>query len=683
MNKHFDDGHTVVELVSVTEARFLATEILSALGVDAGALSAAEEQLLHVLARRRLLLVLDNCEHILEPVADLAHRLLSRCDTVTLLATSREVLSVPGETVWTAPGLSLPGALAVDPGDLEGSDAATLFVTRARTAQPGFGATAANAAHIAAICRRLDGLPLALELAAARVRVLGVAEIAERLDDRFRLLTGGPRASPARHQTLRAAMEWSFELLAPPDRQLLARLGAFPQSFDLAAATAVAGDAEDQLDVLDRLARLVDKSLVVPEGAAATARYRLLETVRQYAIEVLDATGDEAEARRRHRQHFVGWIERDFQPGGNLRSDWLRGLDAERENCYAALAAAVDAGDWESVSVLVGGCYGLWFWWAAVPEILERIDPKNLRCANASVLVEAHLGVFWAGFVTGRLDWESAVEIFRRALTIADEAGGAWEQGWLRYLLGYAARSQGDMTGARVWQEGAAERFTGAAIPTSGGGRWVDTTFGVWPHYELGWIDMTEDAVASALEHFRHVGLVDGTPGSELLEVHVRASLALAEASNGNAADGLAHARASVDEARWVGVPGLLSMALIRAAETAVVAGAPHGQDLGEALQLLWDHASPRWVAEALTLAALNSESSGSPEVAARLLGGAAAVATSMGENPQPIPVIARLVSAAESRLATVLGSDDYARYTAAGRNTSVPGLLKIALAGA
>ena len=173
MNKHFDDGHTVVELVSVTEARFLATEILSALGVDAGALSAAEEQLLHVLARRRLLLVLDNCEHILEPVADLAHRLLSRCDTVTLLATSREVLSVPGETVWTAPGLSLPGAHAVDPGDLEGSDAATLFVTRARTAQPGFGATAANAAHIAAICRRLDGLPLALELAAARVRVFG------------------------------------------------------------------------------------------------------------------------------------------------------------------------------------------------------------------------------------------------------------------------------------------------------------------------------------------------------------------------------------------------------------------------------------------------------------------------------------------------------------------------------
>ena len=139
-----------------------------------------------------------------------------------------------------------------------------------------------------------------------------------------------------------------------------------------------------------------------------------------------------------------------------------------------------------------------------MPETLERIDPKNLRCANPSVLVEAHLGVFWAGFVTGRLDWESAVEIFRRALTIADEAGGAWEQGWLRYLLGYAARSQGDMTGARAWQEAAGERFTGAATPTSGGGRWVDTTFGVWPHYELGWIDMTEDAVASALEHFRH-----------------------------------------------------------------------------------------------------------------------------------------------------------------------------------
>src|SRR2546423_1064176 len=272
-------------------------------------------------------------------------------------------------------------------------------------------------------------------------------------------------------------MEWSFELLPPPERRLLARLAVFPQNFDLPAAAAVAGDeGEHELDVLDRLVRLIDKSLVVPQGAAATARYRLLETVRQYALEVLAATGDEAEARRRHRQHFVRWIEVEFHPGDNLRSDWLRALDAERENCYAALAGAVAEGDWESVAVLVAGSYGLWFWWYSVPETLDPVDSRDLHCANPSILVEAHLGVFWAGFVTGRLDWEAALEIFRRALTIADEEGRGWEQGWLRVLFGFAARSQGDIAAARAWLEAARERFT-------------ETTDDVGPHYELGRID--------------------------------------------------------------------------------------------------------------------------------------------------------------------------------------------------
>ena len=671
MSKHFDDGHVVVELGPVTEARLLAPEILSALGVDGVAPAIAEDQLVHVLARRRLLLVLDNCEHVLEAVAALVHRLLARCDTVTLLATSREVLSVPGETVWVAPGLSLPPSGAAAEDELEGSDAASLFVTRARTAQPGFGITAANAGAVGSICRRLDGLPLALELAAARVRVLGVAEIAAHLDDRFRLLTGGPRFSPARHQTLRAAMEWSFDLLAPAERNLLTRLSVFPQSFDLAAATAVAGDGKDELDVLDRLARLIDKSLVVPEGAAATARYRLLETVRQYGAEILAAAGDEADVRRLHRHHFVDWIKRAFRPGDNNRSGWLHAADAERENCNAALTGAVTDGDMESAAVLVAGTYGIWFWWSTFPEIVDRIDPRNLHCANPSLLIEAHLGIFWAGFMSGRLDWDAAVRIFRQALAVADKEGGGWEQGWLRYLLGYSARSQGDMTGAREWQEAARDRLT------------ADLKYDAFPQFELGWIDMTEDAIDGALRHFRDgLALIDGAPGEELMELHIRAALALAEAAHGDAAEGLAHARTAVETARYLGVPGLLSMALIRAAETAAVVRAPQQADLVEALQLLWDQASPRWVAAALTLAALHQEGAGAPEVAARLLGGAASVAEAMGEKPQPLPVIARLVDAAEARLAVTLGPGILADYQTAGRNTSVPGLLQTALAG-
>jgi predicted ATPase/DNA-binding SARP family transcriptional activator len=670
-SKHFDDGHAVVELAQVAEARLLAPEILSALGVDGVPPGVADEQLIHVLARRRLLLVLDNCEHILEPVAALVHRLLARCDTVTLLATSREVLSLPGEMVWVAPGLSLPRSGAHVPDELENSDAASLFVTRARTAQPGFGVTTANTPAIASICRRLDGLPLALELAAARVRVLGVAEIAERLDDRFRLLTGGPRSSPARHQTLRAAMEWSFELLAPAERALLIRLGMFPQSFDLAAATAVAGEGEDELDVLDRLAHLIDKSLVVPEGAAATARYRLLETVRQYAVEVLAATGDEAEVRWCHRRHFVRWIERCFRPGDNNRTHWLRALERERENCHAALAGAVADGDMESASILIAGTNGLWFWWSSVPEILDQVELADLRCADPFLLVEAHLGVFWAGFITGRQSWVTAALIFERARAVADKQGGAWEQGWLRYLLGYSARSQGDLVRAREWQEAARSRLT------------ADTRYDALPHFELGWIDMTEDAVDDALAHFRHgLALIGESPAEELMELHIRAALALAEAAHGNADEGLAHARTAVEAARGIGVPGLLGMALIRAAETAAVARAPQQADLAEALQLLWDQASPRWVAAALTLAALHQEHVGAPEVAARLLGGAAAVAEAVGEQPQPIPVIARLVEAAEARLAGALGHERLEEYRTAGRKTSVPGLLQSALAG-
>lgn len=669
LSKQFAEGHAVVELATVTETRLLAAEILAALGVDAGGLAGAEEQLVHVLVRREVLLVLDNCEHILEPVAALVHKVLARCDTVTVLATSREVLSLPGETVWTAPGLSLPPPEAQAHADLDGSDAAALFVTRARTAQPGFGVTDANAAPIARICRGLDGLPLALELAAARVRVLGVSEIAERLDDRFRLLTGGSRTSPSRHRTLRAAMEWSFDLLPQPERQLLARLSVFPQSFDLAAATAVAGEEEDPLDVLDRIARLIDKSLIVPEGAAGTARYRLLETVRQYAGEVLAAGEGETDNRLRHRRHFVAWIEQALRPGANLLTDWVRAVDVDRENCHAALNGAVADGDMESASVLIAGLYGSWFWRSSVPEVLDRVDPDTLRCPDPSLLVDAHLGVVMGGLVTGRVSWDEAVRLFERALVVADEGGTAWEQGWVRYLLGYAARARGDIVCARAWMEKARERF-------------CDSVHDVWPHYELGWIDMTEDSVDAARQHFRHgVALIDGQPGYEILDVHVRGGLALAEAASGSAAEALAHSRNAIETARWLDLPGLLVMALIRSAQTAAVAGTQGGPDLVEALHILRDHASRRWVADALTLAALSHESGGSPEVAARLLGGAAAVAASMGEEPR-LPVIARLAAASKARLVAVLGVDAFAEYEAAGSGTSVPGLLQIALRG-
>ncbi|MGH9282459.1 MAG: BTAD domain-containing putative transcriptional regulator, partial [Acidimicrobiales bacterium] len=276
----YADGATVVELASAGDDRLVAAVVLTALGLETG--GPAQERLELALAERHMLLVLDNCEHLLESVAEVVDGIVRHCPGVSVLATSRQVLSLPGETVWMAPGLSLPREGATDPADLDGSDAAALFVARARLAQPGFGVTTVNAGPLAAICRRLDGLPLALELAAARVRVLGLAQLAAHLDDRFRLLTGGPRSVPSRHQTLAACMDWSYEALSDPEQRLLRRLAVFPQRFDLAAATAVAGEGSDPIDVVELLARLIDKSLIVPEGAAETARYRLLETVRQY-----------------------------------------------------------------------------------------------------------------------------------------------------------------------------------------------------------------------------------------------------------------------------------------------------------------------------------------------------------------------------------------------------------------
>ena len=306
-----------------------------------------------MLGGQHVLLVLDNCEHVLAAAAALADRVLGRCPMVTILATSREVLSVAGETVWGAPCLSLPPADAADPDDLAHSDAAALFIVRARTAQPGFGAVAANAGAIARICHRLDGIPLALELAAARVPVLSASQLADRLDDRFRLLTSGPRSAPVRHQTLRAAMDWSFDLLAEPEQRLLRRLSVFPQDFDLEAATAVAGDDADPIDVIDLLARLVDKSLVVSEGAAETARYRLLETVRQYGAEKLTATGETDEARRRHRRHFAGRVMMAFRdkllfPG----LEWGRRATREMEHYNAALVSALAESDVEVAAAL-------------------------------------------------------------------------------------------------------------------------------------------------------------------------------------------------------------------------------------------------------------------------------------------------------------------------------------------
>ena len=252
------------------------------------------DTVLRFIGDRHMLMVLDNCEHLLDATAALTTALLGACPGLTVLATSREPIGVPGEVTWRVPPLSLA------------DEAIELFTDRARHARPDFTVTGDNAAIVTEICRRLDGMPLALELAAARVRALSLPEILDSLHDRFRLLTGGARTAVRRQQTLRASVDWSHALLTEPERVLFRRLAVFMGGFDLDAAQAVAGDDElHPHQILDLLTLLVDKSLVVAENAGGRTRYRLMETVRQYALEKLGESGEADEVRDRHRDHYT------------------------------------------------------------------------------------------------------------------------------------------------------------------------------------------------------------------------------------------------------------------------------------------------------------------------------------------------------------------------------------------
>ena len=291
-----------------------------ALGVRPAPGQPALDALIDFLRAKTLLLAIDNCEHVIAAAAEFAEEVLQACPRVALLASSREPLGVAGEQILSvaplpvpATGGAGPAARAVGTEELLRVDAVKLFVQRASAVAPGFQLSAANAAVVAEICRRLDGIPLALELAAARVNVLSVDDISRRLGDRFRLLTGGRRTASPRQQTLQAAMDWSWDLLGEPDRQLLRRMAVFSGGWTLDAAAAlsagfdvVTGDVDPALEVLDGLARLVDRSLVIVDHAATSTRYRVLETIRQYAMAQLLAAGEVDAARHAHLEVFRG-----------------------------------------------------------------------------------------------------------------------------------------------------------------------------------------------------------------------------------------------------------------------------------------------------------------------------------------------------------------------------------------
>jgi predicted ATPase len=313
----YADGVWLVELASLADPELVPKAAASALGVAEQSRRPIAVTLQEYLKRKSLLLLLDNCEHLISSCAGLAHLLLRTCPGLRILATSRERLGVPGEAVWPVPSMSMP-----DPGALPRLEeftryeAVRLFADRAAASQQGFTVTPSNAVPIAEVCARLDGLPLAIELAAARVKVLTPQQINARLDDRFRLLTGRGVALVPHHQTLQAAMDWSYDLLSEKERLLLRRLAVFAGGRTLEAAEAVCGGAGvEPAEILDLLSQLVDKSLVLAETQEGIGRYRLLETVREYGRHGLREARETAAIRRRHLDWCTGLAEEGPRPG--------------------------------------------------------------------------------------------------------------------------------------------------------------------------------------------------------------------------------------------------------------------------------------------------------------------------------------------------------------------------------
>jgi predicted ATPase/class 3 adenylate cyclase/DNA-binding CsgD family transcriptional regulator len=471
MAGEFGDGVWYVDLAPITDPELVAVTVARALGLPDQPGRATMDTLLRFVRDRQMLVVLDNCEHLLDASAELVVALLSGAARLTLLATSREAIGVAGEVSWRVPSLSLDG------------EAIELFTDRARHARPDFTLTDDNAAAVGEICARLDGVPLAIELAAARVRALSLAEILDSLHDRFRLLTGGARTAVRRQQTLRASVDWSHALLTEPERVLFRRLAVFLGGFDFDAAQAVAGETEvERFQVLDQLTLLVDKSLVVADDGGGRTRYRLLETVRQYALEKLGESGEADAVRARHRDYYTALAAVLDAPARTDDEERIEQANIEIDNLRAAFGWSRENSDTEHALALASSLQPLWqargrlleglVWFDAA---LADLDAHHLGVAPAvrarALADRATLGL-WAGAADSPEQAQQALAIARevedpallaRALTacgcIASYFDAEAARAYLAEAIGLA-RALGDrwrLSQILVWQARAAQ----------------------------------------------------------------------------------------------------------------------------------------------------------------------------------------------------------------------------------
>jgi predicted ATPase/DNA-binding SARP family transcriptional activator len=434
-----------VDLASLTDSNLLAQEVATTLRVPDRIGAPLIESIVAAIGDSETLIVLDNCEHIVDACASLVDKLLRSCHRLRVVATSREALGIASETAWLVPPLA-------------GLEAIQLFVERAQASMPSFTQTDANATSLADICRRLDGIPLAIELAAARVRVLSPEQISHRLDDAFRLLTAGSRTAIPRHRTLRNTMDWSYALLNEREQGLLRRLAVFSGTFSLEAAEDVcSGDALESEDILDGVAALVDKSLVVMEPGDGVARYRLLETVRQYGLDRLSEHNELTRYQARHAAHFLEFAERmgPHLVGGEDQPGLVSRMALEHDNLRAAAewvtkepSRADDA--LRFADALFWYWYGRGYWYGTgqFREAREYIATALDRApnANAALRQRALLANGLNALAMG--DYDDSRQSLEASLAIAREIGDAATLAFVTSKLGATLLMLGDMKGA-------------------------------------------------------------------------------------------------------------------------------------------------------------------------------------------------------------------------------------------
>jgi len=452
----YRDGVWLVELGSIRDALLVTTSVAQVLGVEVRAGNPPIESLRAHLKSRQVLLVLDNCEHLLDACARLADAVLGEAKDATIIATSREPLRVAGEQIYPLQPLSLPEQVA-SAGTMERSEAVQLFVDRVQRQLPDFELTPARAPAVAEVCIHLDGIPLALELAAARARSLSVEQINARLGDRFRLLTGGSRTALPRQQTLRATLDWSYDLLAEDERTVLQRLSIFPASFTVEAASAVASDAAiDEFAVIDLLSQLVTRSLVVADTSGAGTRYRLLETTRAYAAEMLEEARDTEACKRSHAQYFGTLLDRALDEWFWMPdADWLARYAPELANIRAALDWALGTDGDSAIGITLAGASGaLWVQLGLFDEGAQRLEAATHSQGDVSESDQARLWL-WLGRLLdqeplrGLPALERAVALYRRIGDPVSLGFSLVRMGRVLAFMGMFEQSEATLTEAR------------------------------------------------------------------------------------------------------------------------------------------------------------------------------------------------------------------------------------------